>query len=115
MTYNKNAFSSHCKDYKEYKEWEKNRNPVRYQQNKGKLFDRKNVAHAVRLMHMGIEVAQGEGIKVDRTNIDRDFIMNIRNGNTSYEEIISYLENKRDEMERVMKTSKLPEKLIPKS
>ena len=111
MTYNKNAFSSHCKDYKEYKEWEKNRNPVRYQQNKGKLFDRKNVAHAVRLMHMGIEVAQGEGIKVDRTNIDRDFIMNIRNGNTSYEEIISYLENKRDEMERVMKTSKLPEKI----
>ena len=111
MTYNKNAFSSHCKDYKEYKEWEKNRNPVRYQQNKGKLFDRKNVAHAVRLMHMGIEAAQGEGIKVDRTNIDRDFIMNIRNGNTSYEEIISYLENKRDEMERVMKTSKLPEKI----
>lgn len=113
MTYNKNAFSSHCKDYKEYKEWEKNRNPVRYQQNKGKLFDRKNVAHAVRLMHMGIEVAQGEGIKVDRTNIDRDFIMNIRNGDTSYEEIISYLENKRDEMERVMKTSKLPEKIDP--
>ena len=75
------------------------------------MFDRKNVAHAVRLMHMGIEVAQGEGIKVDRTNIDRDFIMNIRNGNTSYEEIISYLENKRDEMERVMKTSKLPEKI----
>ena len=111
MTYNKNAFSSHCKDYKEYKDWEKNRNPVRYLQNKGKQFDRKNVAHAIRLMHMGIEIARGEGVKVDRTNIDRDFIMNIRNGNSSYEDIISYLENKKIEMEDAMTSSTLPEKI----
>ena len=111
MTYNKNAFSSHCKDYKEYKDWEKNRNPVRYLQNKGKQFDRKNVAHAIRLMHMGIEIARGEGVKVDRTNIDRDFIMNIRNGNSSYEDIISYLENKKIEMEDAMASSTLPEKI----
>lgn len=111
MTYNKNAFSSHCKDYKEYKDWEKNRNPVRYLQNKGKQFDRKNVAHAIRLMHMGIEIAKGEGVKVDRTNIDRDFIMNIRNGNSSYEDIISYLENKKIEMEDAMTSSTLPEKI----
>lgn len=111
MTYNKNAFSSHCKDYKEYKDWEKNRNPVRYLQNKGKQFDRKNVAHAIRLIHMGIEIARGEGVKVDRTNIDRDFIMNIRNGNSSYEDIISYLENKKIEMEDAMTSSTLPEKI----
>ena len=111
MTYNKNAFSSHCKDYKEYKDWEKNRNPVRYLQNKGKQFDRKNVAHAIRLMHMGIEIARGEGVKVDRTNIDRDFILNIRNGNSSYEDIISYLENKKIEMEDAMTSSTLPEKI----
>ena len=111
MTYNKNAFSSHCKDYKEYKDWEKNRNPVRYLQNKGKQFDRKNVAHAIRLMHMGIEIARGEGVKVDRTNIDRDFIMNIRNGDLSYEDIISYLEDKKIEMEDAMTSSTLPEKI----
>lgn len=111
MTYNKNAFSSHCKDYKEYKDWEKNRNPVRYLQNKGKQFDRKNVAHAIRLMHMGIEIARGEGVKVDRTNIDRDFIMNIRNGDSSYEDIISYLEDKKIEMEDAMTSSTLPEKI----
>lgn len=111
MTYNKNAFSSHCKDYKEYKDWEKNRNPVRYLQNKGKQFDRKNVAHAIRLMHMGIEIARGEGVKVDRTNIDRDFILNIRNGNSSYEDTISYLENKKIEMEDAMTSSTLPEKI----
>ena len=60
---------------------------------------------------MGIEIAKGEGFNVDRTNIDRDFIMNIRLGNTSYEEIISYIEGKKEEMEILMKSSTLPDKI----
>ena len=60
---------------------------------------------------MGIEIAKGEGFNVDRTNIDRDFIMNIRLGNTSYEEIISYIEGKKDEMEILIKSSTLPDKI----
>ena len=109
--YNKDGYSQHCREYKEYKEWEEKRNPERYKENCGKQFDRKNVAHAVRLLHMGIEIAKGEGFNVDRTNIDRDFIMNIRLGNTSYEEIISYIEGKKDEMEILMKSSTLPDKI----
>ena len=109
MHYNKDKYSSHCKDYKSYIEWKENRNPERYKENCGKQFDRKNVAHAVRLLHMGIEIAKGEGFNVDRTDIDKDFIMNIRLGNTSYEEIIAYIEGKKDEMEKLMKESTLPE------
>ena len=37
--------------------------------------------------------------------------MNIRNGNSSYEDIISYLENKKIEMEDAMTSSTLPEKI----
>lgn len=109
MNYNKDGYSSHCVDYKNQKRWEKERNPERYKENVGKLFDRKNVSHAVRLLHMGLEIARGQGFNVDRRNIDRDFIMNIRTGNTSYEEIIAYIESKKDEMEAAMKTSQLPE------
>ena len=109
ISYNKDGYSSHCVDYKNQKEWEQKRNPQRYLENKGKMFDRKNVAHSVRLIHTGIELAKTGQYNVDRTNIDRDFILNIRNGNTSYEEIIDYIEGKKDEMEKYMKESNLPE------
>lgn len=109
VSYNQMGYSKSLLDYKRYQEWLINRNPERYKENKGKQFDRKNVAHAVRLMHMGLEIAKGEGFNVDRTDIDRDFIMNIRLGNTSYDEIITYLESKKGEMEEAMKTSTLPD------
>jgi hypothetical protein len=111
ISYNKDGYSSHCVDYKNQKEWEANRNPQRYLENKGKMFDRKNVAHSVRLLHMGLELAKTGQFNVDRTNIDRDFILNIRLGNTSYEEIIDYIEGKKDEMEKAMAESTIPEKI----
>lgn len=107
--YNKDGYSQHCVQYKNQKTWEKERNPERYRENCGKQFDRKNVSHAVRLLHMGIEIARGEGFNVDRTNIDRDFIMGIRMGNTSYEEIIAYIESKNAEMEEAIRLSTLPD------
>lgn len=111
VSYNQTGYSKSLLDYKRYQEWLVNRNPERYKENEGKQFDRKNVAHAVRLMHMGLEIAQGKGFNVDRRDIDRDFIMNIRMGNTSYDEIISYLESKRNEMEEAMTNSTLPDSI----
>lgn len=109
--YDKDKYSSHCKDYRNQKEWEENRNPERYKENCGKMFDRKNVMHAVRLIHMGIEITKGEGFNVNRKNIDRDFLLKIRSGDTSYKEIIEYIENKRKEMYDLMEKSTLPEKI----
>lgn len=111
MTYNKNAFSSHCRDYKEYKDWEKNRNPVRYESNLNKNYDSKNMAHSFRLVNMGIEIARGEGIKVDRTDIDRDFLLAIRNHQYEYDELIEKLEEKVKEMNEAVELSSLPEKI----
>ena len=111
MTYNKNAFSSHCKDYKEYKDWEKNRNPVRYESNLNKNYDAKNMAHSFRLVNMGIEIARGEGVKVDRTNIDRDFLLAIRNHQYEYDELIYELEEKVKEMDEAVKQTSLPDKI----
>lgn len=109
MTYNKDGYTSHCKKYWEYQDWVKKRNPQRYLENKEKDYDRKNVAHSVRLMHMGIELAKTGTLNVDRTNIDRDFILDIRLGNRTYDEVITYIESKNEEMKEAMENSTLPD------
>ena len=109
MTYNQDGYASHCKRYTEYQEWVVKRNPQRYLENKEKDYDRKNVAHSVRLMHMGIELAKEGIFHVDRTNIDRDFILDIRLGNRTYDEVITYIESKNEEMKQAMESSTLPE------
>lgn len=113
LTYNKDGYIKHCKDYKDYKDWEKNRNPERYRENvrNDRQFDAKNMSHSVRLMHMGLEIARTGQVNVDRTNIDRDFIMDVRLGNKTYDELISYLDSKKEEMDKAMEESTLPENI----
>ena len=110
LSYNEDGYQSHCRMYKEYKEWEKKRNPQRFLENQEKEFDRKNMMHCVRLLTMGIEIAKTGKVNVDRTNIDRDFLLNIRLGNTTYEDIIKYADEKKNELvEAIEQCDFLPE------
>lgn len=112
MSYNEDGYQSHCRMYKEYKEWEEKRNPQRYLENLEKDFDRKNMMHCVRLLTMGIEIATTGQVNVDRTNIDREFLLNIRLGNTTYEEIIAYADAKKNELQAAIeKCDFLPDKI----
>lgn len=112
MSYNEDGYQSHCRMYKEYKEWEEKRNPQRYLENLEKDFDRKNMMHCVRLLTMGIEIAKTGKVNVDRTNIDREFLLNIRLGNTTYEDIIAYADAKKTELqEAIEKCDFLPDKI----
>ncbi len=112
MSYNEDGYQSHCRMYKEYKEWEEKRNPQRYLENLEKDFDRKNMMHCVRLLTMGIEIATTGQVNVDRTNIDREFLLNIRLGNTTYEEIIAYADAKKNELQSAIeKCDFLPDKI----
>lgn len=112
MSYNEDGYQSHCRMYKEYKEWEAKRNPQRYLENLEKDFDRKNMMHCVRLLTMGIEIATTGQVNVDRTNIDREFLLNIRLGNTTYEEIIAYADAKKNELQAAIENCDfLPDKI----
>ena len=108
MTYNQNGYESHCRKYKEYQEWVIKRNPVRYESNLKSNYDTKNVAHCVRLLHMGRELAAGKGFNVVRT-WDRELLLDIRNHTYEYEDIMNYIEKIFDEVQRLMKTCTLPE------
>lgn len=111
ISFNENGFVVHCKKYKEYQDWVKHRNPQRFLENQGKEFDRKNMMHCIRLLTMGIEIAKTGKVNVDRTNIDKDFLLNIRLGNTTYDEIIAYAEQKQAELIEAIKYCTLPEKV----
>lgn len=108
MSYNQNGYESHCRKYKEYQEWVQKRNPARYESNLKSNYDVKNVAHCVRLLHMGLELAKGEGFNVVRT-WDRELILDIRNHKYEYEEIIEYVEKVFTEMKELAKNCNLPE------
>lgn len=110
MTYNKNGYMRHCRDYKDYKEWEKNRNPVRYESNLGHNYDAKNVMHCMRLVRMAKELAQGKGFNVVRT-WDRDYLLDIRNHKFEYEDVMDQLEREKLEMEEAIKSCTLPDKV----
>lgn len=109
ISFNENGFKTHCRQYKEYKEWVAKRNPQRYLENKEKEFDRKNMMHCARLLAMGIEIAETGKVNVDRSNIDRDFLLNIRLGNTTYDKLMEYLETQKNKLDEIIDKSTLPD------
>ena len=111
MTYNKDAYTSHCNDYKEWVDWKKNRNPVRYENNKGHNYDSKNLMHTVRLMEMGVELAEGKGFNVRRTGDDVKHLLAIRNHEMSYDEIMKEATELKEKFDNAVETTNLPEQI----
>ena len=111
MTYNKDAYTSHCIDYKDWEDWKKHRNPVRYENNKGHNYDSKNLMHTIRLMEMGVELAEGKGFNVRRTGEDVKHLLAIRNHEMSYEEIMEEATKLKEKFDKAVETTNLPEKI----
>ena len=119
MTYNSNGYAHHCKKYKEYEEWKNTRNPARYESNlEGErsgnpdlMYDCKNMMHCFRLMAMAKEIAEGKGILLDRTGIDRDFLLDVRNRKFGYSELAKRMLNLKDKMDEAIKNSTIKEEI----
>jgi predicted nucleotidyltransferase len=118
MTYNQNGYESHCRKYKEYIEWKEHRNKARYENNleglekdKEKFYDSKNMMHCFRLLSMCIEVAEGKGILVDRRNIDREFLMDVRNRKYTYDELMGKLLELKAKMDKAIEESAIRENI----
>jgi hypothetical protein len=109
MSFNKDAYSSHCKDYREYQEWVQKRNIHRYHGtlSHGKNYDAKNMMHTFRLLHMAEEIAREGKIYVRR--IDRDFLLKIRSGEFEYEELVNRVDEKIQLIHELFTHADLPE------
>ena len=69
----------------------------------------KNISHCIRIFTMAKEIAEGKGMLLDRTEIDKDFLMSVKNHEKSYDEIMLYVENLKEDMEESFEKSCLPE------
>jgi hypothetical protein len=108
LSFNKDGYSSYCRDYKEYWQWMELRNEQRFRNvlEQGKNYDPKNMMHTFRLLNIAEEIATERKINVRRN--DRDFLFKIRNGAFSYDELLQMANEKLERMESLYETSDLP-------
>ena len=107
--YNKDGYSMHCKDYREYNEWLANRNTQRYVDNVGhdQKIDSKNLLHTRRLLDMAMEIATTGNISVRRPNAD--YLLQIRRGEVKLGDIIDQAEKDIRGLDELFRNSKLPD------
>lgn len=109
ISYNKDGYSQHCKDYLSYQEWLEKRNESRWIDVKshGQKIDGKNMLHCKRLIEMAREIAEGKGINVRRPNA-KDLIA-IRKGEVDLQTLIDSVEKDIIIIDNLFENSNLPD------
>lgn len=109
ISYNKDGYSKHCKDYNSYQKWLKERNEARWVDVKshGQKIDGKNMMHCVRLIEMSREIGEGKGINVRRPNAQ--YLIDIRKGKVDLETLINKVESEISEVDEIFDNSTLPD------
>ena len=112
MTYNKDGFTQHCNKYHQYQEWVQKRNKVRYEENKEKTWDGKNIMHCLRLLTMAQEIFEGKGVCLNRKLAgDAEFFLKVRNHEFEYQYISELLEKKLQDVNKAYENTNLPDKI----
>ncbi len=65
--------------------------------------------HCLRMLDMAIEIAEGKGINLIRPN--RDWLLSIRKGLVSYNEIMKLIETKKEKMDELFDKCNLPDQV----
>jgi len=112
--YNKDGYSQHCKDYREYQEWLDKRNEQRWVdvQSHGQKIDGKNMMHCRRLLNMAREIGMGMGVIVRRP--DAEELLAIRRGEVDLQSLIDRADQDIIEIDEIFKNSSLPDYVDPK-
>lgn len=111
LYFNREQYSIHCREYKEYQEWLSKRNEERVAVNKehGQEYDSKNIMHLVRLMNEAEDIAIKKEIIVNRS-FERDYLLSIKRGDQDLKELINQSEERADNLKELFGTSTLVDK-----
>lgn len=108
LSFNIEAYSMYCKEYKEYWEWVDNRNENRYAGNQqhGKNYDSKNMMHTIRLLQVAEEVFKDGKLNIKCPN--REELLAIKKGDKEYDELVKMAEDLMSSIEYYTSVSNLP-------
>lgn len=109
VSFNKDAYATHCKDYNSYQTWLQERNTDRYVDTSehNQKIDGKNLMHCVRLLDTGLEIAETNTFSVKRPNAE--YLLSIRKGKLNLNAIIEESEQKLERLNTLRDKSSLPE------
>ncbi len=101
------AYRSALKHWNQYQNWRRNRNPARAALEKKYGYDTKHAMHLLRLLRMGMEILETGEVHVKRP--DREWLLAVRAGSLSYEELLSLASEYEEQLNALQATSPLPE------
>lgn len=109
LTFNRDGYSSHCRDYKAYWQWVATRNEQRYLSNvqNGNDYDAKNMMHTIRLLQVAQQI-MSEG-KLINKRPNRDELLSIKRGDWQYDDLMQLAENIVADIEQATQQSHLPD------
>lgn len=110
MAQNELKYLSSYQNWKRYERWKKGRNAKRAEMEKKCGFDGKHAMHLIRLLSMAVEIMEGKGVLVDRTNIDRELLLEIRNGEWEFRDLLNLSAKLNLQADELYKTTSLPRK-----
>lgn len=106
--YNKDGYSMHCKDYREYTEWLEKRNTQRFvDTGHGQQIDGKNLMHCRRLLDMAMEIVNTGDLNIVRPNAE--YLLKIRRGEVPLQEIIDEAEEDIEALDGMYDNCLLPD------
>lgn len=110
LSFNRDGFSSHCREYKDYWQWVAKRNEQRYLNNResGNDYDAKNMMHTIRLLQVAYEIMTQGTLTNKRPN--RDELLRIKQGELQYDEIMQLAKALLIQIESASIQSSLPDR-----
>ncbi len=89
LSYASRQYLGAKKEWNNYQQWKKNRNPKRQELEAKCGYDSKHASHALRLLYTGREIIKKKQLIVDRRKAgDGEFLLDVKLGNVPYEEVM---------------------------
>ena len=112
LKFNKTEYEKSVKNWKDYWHWKKNRNPVRSALEEKFGYDTKHGLHIVRMLRMSLEIIETGKVNVFRE--DAEELNKIRyEGTWSLDDISNFIDETREKLNTMVKTTNLPKRVNP--